>query len=41
VSVLPARRGFLKAGVTLLTGAAAPAASAPAASAAQPNFMGI
>jgi hypothetical protein len=38
VNVFPARRGFLKAAVTLLTGTAAPAAAAPAAWAAQPNF---
>ena len=41
MSVFPARRGFLKAAVTLLTGAAAPAVSAPAAWAAQPNFGGV
>jgi hypothetical protein len=41
VSVFSARRGFLKAAVTLLTGAAAPAAWAPAAWAAQPNFGGV
>jgi hypothetical protein len=41
VSAFPARRGFLKAAVTLLTGAATPAASAPAAWAEQPNFGGV
>ena len=41
MSRFPARRGFLKAAVTLLTGAAAPAASAPVAWAAQPNFGGV
>jgi hypothetical protein len=41
MSVFPARRGFLKEAVTLLTGAAAPVVSAPAARAAQPNFGGV
>jgi hypothetical protein len=41
VSAFPARRGFLKAALTLLTGAAAPTASAPPAWAEQPNFEGV
>jgi hypothetical protein len=39
--MLPARRGFLRAAVTLLTGAAVPASVSATRDETQPNFAGV